>query len=233
MKICRTTEAADASMRMIVAYGQWDFETDNHLTAIFNDLNPLTERLTAAIRRAKTESELEAKDEVRDDSLRSLHYLLTGFMHHPNPEIKAAALALGNVFDNYGLEITGESYASESALIISLLQDLNNETYLGPIDDLSGCRALIDALAVSQEDFEEIRVTWEREKAKAGVLENASELKSEVVDIINNRLVVYLRTMQQVDAEKYGEFANTIAVIIAENNETVKRRSKMKPAPVA
>ena len=32
--------------------------------------------------------------------------------------------------------------------------------------------------------------------------------------------------MKQVNPEMYDEFANTIAVIIAENNETVKRRSK-------
>jgi hypothetical protein len=226
----RTTEAADASVRMIVAYGQWDFETDNHLTAIFNDLRPLTDRLTAAIRHAKTESELEVKDEVRDEKLRGLHYLLTGFMHHPDPAIKAAAVTLENVFANYGLKITGESYSSESALILSLLHDLGNEAYIEPIAALSGCAELIQALQNSQEDFEETRVAWEREKAKEGALENATELKKEVVTIINDRLVVYLRAMQQVNPEMYDEFTNTIAVIIAENNETVKRRAK-KPEP--
>ncbi len=227
----RTTEVADASARMIVAFGQWDFETDSHLTGIFNDLNPFTVRLTAAIRRAKTESELEAKDEVRDDNLRGLHYLLTGYMHHPNPEIKAAAITLENVFDNYGLKITGESYASESTLISSLLLDLNNEEYGAPIAALSGCRDLIGVLTDAQQDFEETRVTWEREKANEGTYENATELKKEVIDIINNRLVVYLLAMQQVDPERYDEFTNTIAIIIAENNETVKRRSKKKPDP--
>ncbi len=227
----RTTEAADASTRMIVAFGQWDFETDTHLTGIFNNLSPLTERLTAAIRRAKAESELEEKDEVRDNSLRGLHYLLTGFMHHPNPEIKAAAVTLENVFDNYGLKITGESYASESALISSLLMDLGKEEYAAPIAALSGCADLLETLAISQQDFEETRVTWEREKAKEGIIENATELKKEVVAIINENLVVYLNAMQQVNPEMYAEFANTISVIIAENNETVKRRAK-KPEPV-
>jgi hypothetical protein len=32
---------------------------------------------------------------------------------------------------------------------------------------------------------------------------------------------VYLNAMQQVNAEMYAEFANTIKVIIDENNETV------------
>lgn len=227
----RTTEAADASTRMIVAFGRWDFETDTHLTGIFNNLIPLTERLTAAIRRIKAESVLQEKNEVRDNSLRGFHYLLLGFMHHPNPEIKAAAVTLENVFDNYGLKITGESYASESALISSLLVDLGKEEYAAPIAAVPGCGDMLESLAIAQHDFEETRVTWEREKAKEGVIENATELKKEVVAIINENLVVYLSAMQQVNAEIYEEFANTIAVIIAENNETVKRRAKKKPGP--
>ncbi len=51
--------------------------------------------------------------------------------------------------------------------------------------------------------------------------------------IINEKLVVYLNAMQQVNPEMYAEFANTISVIIAENNETVKRHTKKKPEPVA
>lgn len=227
----RTTEAADASVRMIATFGKSGLQTDKHLAAIFGDLSPLTDQLTSAIRRAKTESELEVKDEVRDDKLRGLHYLLTGFTHHPDPIIKAAAETLEKVFSNYGLKITGESYSTESTLISSLLKDLKKAEYSDKIAALSGCAELIEALKTSQADFETTRVAWEREKAIEGVLVNATQLKSEVVTIINDRLVVYLRAMQQVKPDVYAVFANTISVIIDETNETVKRRRK-KPVPV-
>jgi hypothetical protein len=42
---------------------------------------------------------------------------------------------------------------------------------------------------------------------------------------------VYLRAMEVVDVETYGAFARTIATIIAENNEVVKKRRK-KEEPV-
>lgn len=226
----RTTEVANASARMDVAYRQTGLQTDTPLAAIYGDLNSKTAWLTAALRRAKSESELKPKDEVRDNKLRSLYYLVTGYTHHPDPVIKAAAITLTKVFDHYGLKITEESYASESALIASLLMDLGNPDYQQAISALSGCAALIEALRDSQADFELTRMAWETAKAKEGALENASELKKEVLVIINERLVVYLRAMQQVNPAMYGEFANTIAVIIDENNETVKRRRK-EPEP--
>lgn len=226
----RNTEVADASMRMIAAFGQTALQTDTRLVAIYETLGSKVEWLMTSLRRAKAESELEPKDEKRDGDLRNFSWLITGYLHHPDPVIKAAAVKLETLFDNYGLKITEENYASESALISSLLMDLGNETYQEAIAALSGCAALIQALQNSQGDFEETRVTWEKEKAKEGAMENATELKKAVVTIINEKLVVYLIAMKMADPEMYGEFAGTIAVIIAENNETVRRRAK-KPEP--
>ncbi len=151
--------------------------------------------------------------------------------HHPDPVIKAASATLEKVFDNYGLKITGESYSTESALIQSLLNDLKKAEYVDKIAAISGCAALIAALETSQVDFETTRVTWEREKAIEGTLVNATQLKKEVVSVINDKLVVYLRAMQQVKPEMYLVFADTISNIIAETNQTVKGRKK-KPEPV-
>jgi len=226
----RTTEVADASMRMIVGFGQTSLQTDPYLNNTFETLGSKTEWLIAAINRLTAESELEKGDENRDGYVRSLGYLILGYTHHPDPVIKGAANTVNKVFDNYGLKITEESYASESALITSLLMNLGNEEYQEAIATLSGCAELIQGLQNSQNEFEITRVTWEREKGKAGALKNATELKKEVVAIINEKIGVYLQAMKEANPEMYIEFANTFAVIIAENNETVKRRAK-KPEP--
>ena len=47
-----------------------------------------------------------------------------------------------------------------------------------------------------------------------------------MVIIINDKLVVYLRAMIQVDESTYGDFTRTIAEIIDDNNEVVKKRRK-------
>jgi hypothetical protein len=59
---------------------------------------------------------------------------------------------------------------------------------------------------------------------------NATALKKEVIDVINNQLVVYLDAMMLVDEATYGAFGRTVAEIIDTTNEMVKKRRK-KPEP--
>jgi len=84
---------------------------------------------------------------------------------------------LEKIFDNNGIEIKGESYSTESALILSLLNYFKKREYSDKIAAISGCAALIATLETAHADFETTRVTWEREKAIEGTLVNATQLK--------------------------------------------------------
>ncbi len=226
----RTTEVDAASTNMNAVFKENDWSADTHLSSIFASLETEATRLNTAIRRSKAESELDEKDEIRDEKLRAFHYLVVGFMHHPDPAIKSAAEIIETVFDKYGLSLTGESYATESSLINSLISDLGNPDLQASIVLLSGCAQIIENIKTAQENFAQTHIAYEAEKAEEGTLENASTIKKEVVSIINNRLVVYLRAMEQVDEATYGEFARTLAQIIADNNQQVKKRRKRMAA---
>ncbi len=133
---------------------------------------------------------------------------------------------LMKLFDNYGLVILGESYATESSLIGSLLLDLAKPKYASAIAALSGCADLIAQLQTAQNDFEQARIAYETEKAKEGMVNNATLVKKDVLTILNDKILVYLRAMEQVNAEMFGVFVNTCAQIIDENNEQVKKRQQ-------
>jgi hypothetical protein len=226
MTSSRVTEVDAGAMRLIGAYKNTALSGDVHLAAMFTTLETQTARFTSAINRSKAESDLEEKDEVRDNKVRALYYLVMGLLHHPDAEIKAAARAVEKVFDKYGLAITGESYASESALVGSLLDDLTKPKLQEAIAKLSGVSEIIAELDAAQSSFETSRIAYEEEKAKEGTQENATLIKKEVLDLINGKLIIYLRAMELVDKPVYGEFARTVAVIINENNEAVKKRLK-------
>ena len=100
------------------------------------------------------------------------------------------------------------------------------------IGALPGFAQMIEDLANAQTSFEEMRPAYDLHKAEEGTLANASEIKKTVVTLVNDKLVVYLRAMLQVDETTYGPFARTVAQMIADNNEIVKRRRKKPEAPI-
>ena len=222
----RTTETGAATIRMIGVYNGNDWSSDKHLTSIFTELVSASQKLTTAVKHGKAESQLEELDEIRDEKIRAIHYLLTGLRHHPDTAVKTATQTVGKVYDKYGLSVANASYAVETSLINSLLEDLSATDLQASITALTGCKELIAELRTAQTNFEKARIQYEEEKAKERTKESASKIKDEVMRIINDKLVVYLRAMTQVDEAKYGDFARTIAVIIDENNETVNKRKK-------
>lgn len=227
----RVTEVNDVATRSLGSFNQSGI-TDPYLSSTFTSLDAANLKLSEVIKRTKAESDLEEKDEVRDDKVRGLYYLLNGFLYHPTKKIKEAAQSLMEVFNKYGLAVIGESYASESSLLGSLLLDLAKPEYADAIATLSGCADLIAQLQAAQTDFEQARIAYETDKAKEGMVANATAVKKEVVSILNDKIVVYLRAMEQVNPETFGVFAGTIAQIIADNNEQVKKRQQKSDSPL-
>ncbi len=221
----RVTEVNDVATRSSGAFGESGV-TDPYLTTTFAALDAANLTLSLAIKRSKAESDLEEKDEVRDDKVRALYYLINGFLYHPTREIKDAAQLLMDLFDNYGLVIVGESYATESSLVGSLLLDLAKPKYAAAIAALSGCADLIAQLQTAEDDFEQARIAYETEKAKEGLVENATLVKKEVLTLLNDKIVIYLRAMEQANPAIYGVFVATVAQIIADTNEQVKKRQQ-------
>jgi hypothetical protein len=220
----KTTEIDTVSGRIIAEYEKSDWSADTHLTGIFDKLKPVSEELTKAINRIKAESNLEEKDELRDTRIRAIYYLILGFAQHPDETISTAAQEVDDIFEHYGVDITEESYATESSLVESLLIDLADTGLQTAIEAVPGLSQFIDELKTAQAAFEEAKVTYEEEKAEERTEENATAIKKEAASIINEQLVTYLRAMIQVDETTYGEFTRTVAGIIEDNNTTVKKR---------
>ncbi|MUP39819.1 DUF6261 family protein [Labilibaculum euxinus] len=222
----RTTEVNVTADSLLLAYQKQNWETDPYMVGIFTGLQTKSNELRTAIKCSKAESNLDKKDIVRDEKVKALNYLILGSVHHPDLEVKAAALNLKAVFAKYGLKMIHESYTIESSLIESLLEDLSAPGLQAAIALVSGCAELIAGLQTDQSDFKTAHFAWEEEKAQNGLTQCSSAIKKEVISIINNKIVLHLKAMQQVNKELYGELAQTVAQIINDANLAVKRRKK-------
>ncbi len=223
--VSRITEVDNVGRQIITVIKPNGWSDDVHLSKILTTLEQKSVALNKAIKRTKAESDLDEKDGIRDARTRSVYYLTQGFLHHPDEAIKQAAQSITEVFDKYGLEMVTKSNAIQSSLTESLLKDLSGEDIAASIDALPGMKTLVSELDLDQKAFIEAEIKLMRERARNKEEENASELKKEVLDTINDKLVIYLRAMIQVDEVKYAELCNTVAQIIETNNTIVKRRS--------
>lgn len=231
VSVARTTEVDTVSDRLIIEYNKNDWSSDSNMASLFTELKNVSDRITAAINRIKAESTLEEKDELRDGIIKSINYLVMGYLYHPDNTIKEAAAAVNEVFENYGLRIISESYSTESSLIESLLLDFQNEALQPSIEAIPQLTELISNLRTIQTEFEEAKVAFENEKAAQGNEASATELKKEVLSVINNKIIVYLRAMVLVNEAVYGSFAQNTAQIIDDMNSIVRKRINNPPSP--
>lgn len=209
---------------IIGAFAKNDWSTDTYLTSIIEVVNGYNSSLIEALNRLKVYSIMADKDYVRDMAIRSLFKLVDGYTYIPFAEIKEAALVVENVLQQYGLNIQNTDYSEESADIESLLNDLNKPEVLAAIAKMQGVAEIISKLRTAQSDFETVALQQaEGESAKKDLV-TASKLKKEVIKEINDNMVGYLNTMAKVNPDTYKASALTIAELIDNNNELVKRR---------
>ena len=91
---------------------------------------------------------------------------------------------------------------------------------------VSGCAKIIADLQIAQNDFISAHFTWKEKKTQEGLTPCATDVKKDVLTIINDKIVVYLNAMQQAKGALYGKLALTVSQIINDTNKAVKKRSK-------
>ncbi len=223
MSRTRTTNVDSVLKQTVIRYKKNDWSTDVYLTGIFGTLTPLSEQMTDAINRIKAESNLEDKDGNRDSSIRDFFALIDGYCAFPDEAMKAAATAIRKVLDNYGLQLIHKGYDTESSLVDSLLNDLSKDEMVAHLETLAGTTTQIEKITAAQQAFITADVAFEDEKTKAGRKESASDIKKDILDVVNGKLDPYLNVMADVNSATYSDFATTLHHIIADSNEIVKK----------
>ncbi len=220
----RVGEVDTSTSQIVSALKKDTPENDAFLMDFTAQLSDKGQQISAAANSIKAESDLAEVDVVRDELISDLNYLLKGYMHHPDAAIKEAAVKTYKVYDNYGVAINKLSYTEQSSKIKSLVTDLQKVT--PEVAQLSGVETLMGGLQQAQSDFEVAEEAYRTEKNKDNTTQAASTIRKEIMDLINDKLVPYLNTMNMVNPTVYEALSADIASIIVRNNDTVKRRRK-------
>lgn len=222
----RNADINNLATRMLKEFEKNDWSGDSYLSPILTELTTLNTDFTLALNRLTIYSQLAEQDEVRDEALRALFHLVSGYAYIPIDEIKDAAILVNRVLSQYGLSIQDEAYAAQSAKLDSLLVDLARPEITPAIEKLQGVADLIANLTAAQEEFERIALAQTEADAAKEQVSSASTLKKSVIVLINDELIDYMSVMGKVNPDTYASTAATIGQLIDQTNELTKRRSK-------
>lgn len=221
----RVTEIAALADKLLRRYASASsVANDQFLKTQFEQLERLYNDLNEAIKRTRAQSNVEEKDIARDDAVRAFSHLIDGYTFIPLPEKKEAALALKAIFDKYGKQIVSESYDNESALIDSLLNDLEAKEAKAEIAKLEGMEAAVAEMRKTQTEFKLAEDEWDAAKNVDSKALSASAATKPIVLLINDKIVSYLTAMY--DNPLYTNFADQVDQEIVEINGAVGTRSK-------
>lgn len=200
-------------------------QTDAFLKTEMAELESLSDKITAAILQDRTVSNLDEADSARDEAIRNLGALLSGYAVFPLEEKKSAAIMLKSIYDKYQKSgILNANYTAESSMIESMLGDFSAGDALANIEKLDGVSDLVAKVRSAQDAFTAASDTFTKSKgAKSG---SASSFKKPILASINDKIIPYLNTMAMVGNAALAEFTKNVEAEVNRLNTTVGTRGK-------
>ncbi len=192
---------------------------DANLAAIVGEVRSISAQMTSAIKRERVSLGLEEADSARDQLLSRFFTLLAGYGAIPNEQKQNAAEKLMAVSEKYK-GIAAESYARESALIESMLEDFAAEKLLESIESLEGIGELLAMIRSAQDRFN--RESDNATDVNTSKGDSAYALKKPLLAAINEKLVPYLAALQAV--EGYKAFAAKCDFELGKANASASRK---------
>ena len=200
---------------------------DVYLRNVMADLRDLSDRILDALRNNRLISSLEKFDAHRLRCVSALINLKKGYDKLSDEPTQSHWTVLQPVFENYLSAIQAGNYQSKTALIQALLLRLSDADLAAHLEGLGTMKTAVDRLRDAETAFEDMQVEYQHQLLDDKT-ESATDLKEEIFELINQKLVVHLEAKCNEDAATYGEFARLVDAPIRAENAKLRRRKGRK-----
>lgn len=207
-----------------------ELNADAYLHNVMADLQKLSDRILNAIRNHRLITSLENHDTHRMRCVSALVNLKKGYDKLPDASVQSHWTVLKPVFENYLPAIQAGNYQSKTALITSLLRRLGEGDMAPHMGGLVDLKTAVNQLQEAQSAFDKMLVEYQHQLLKDQT-ESATDLKEEIVELINQKLVVHLEAKCNEDTATYGAFAKLVDAQIRAENAKLRRRKGRKETP--
>lgn len=200
---------------------------DVYLRNVMADLKDLSDRILEALRNNRLISSLEKFDAHRLRCVSALVNLKKGYDKLSDEPTQSHWTELRPVFENYLTAIQEGNYQSKTALIQALLLRLSQSDLAAHLEALGTMQTAVDRLREAETEFETMQVEYQHQLLEDKT-ESATDLKEEIMELINQKLVVHLEAKCNEDAATYTAFAQLVDAQVRAENAKLRRRKGRK-----
>ncbi len=228
--IARVNEVGGTTENILKAYADCAMSEDANLQSIIDLLAQKNAQLITAIEKGKAYSQLEKCDEERDQSFKALYHYIKACTLLPEGVTRNAAQIIFPIFDKYGISMTYLAYTEQTAQMKSLIEELEKEEIKSEIGKIVHLEGMVESLKNVQASFQQAHSDYTSQVSTLRNEQSASELKPQVLEVLNEQLVMYMRAMAKAFPQTHGKFAIELATEISKTNQNIKSRSNKESA---
>lgn len=207
-----------------------ELNADIRLRNVMADLKDLSDRILDSLRNNRLINSLEVQDTHRNRCVSALVNLKKGYDKLSDETVQSHWTVLRPVFENFLSSIQEGNYQSKTALITAMLRRLSEDDIVSHLEGLVDLKTAVDKLRDAQKTFDISQLEYQLQLQKDKTL-SATDLKDEIVEYINQKLVVHLEAKCNEDLATYAAFARLVDAQIRAENAKVRRRKGKKETP--
>lgn len=205
-------------------------DADIRLRNVMTDLKDLSDRILDSLRNNRLINSLEVQDTHRNRCVSALVNLKKGYDKLSDETVQSHWTMLRPVFENFLSSIQEGNYQSKTALITAMLRRLSDADLASHLGGLADLKTAVDRLRDAQSTFDKTQLEYQLQRQKDKT-PSATDLKEEIVEYINEKLVVHLEAKCNEDFATYAELARLLDSQIRAENVKVRRRRGKKETP--
>ena len=205
-----------------------ELKADDYLRNVMADMKGLSDRILDSLRNNRLINSLEVQDTHRNRCVSALVNLKKGYDKLSDETVQSHWTVLRPVFEDFLPSIQEGNYQSKTALITAMLRRLSEADTASHLEGLVDLKTAVDKLREAQKIFDSLEYQLQLQKDKTL---SATDLKDEIVEYINQKLVVHLKAKCNEDLATYAAFARLVDAQIRAENVKVRRRKGKKETP--
>ena len=233
MRGLKVAEVAGLAHNICGSYESFatELNADIRLRNVMADIQDLSDRILDSLRNNRLINSLEVQDTHRNRCVSALVNLKKGYDKLSDETVQSHWTELRPVFESFLSSIQEGNYQSKTALITAMLRRLSDPDLVSHLEGLADLKTAVDRLRDAQQSFDSAQLEYQLQLQKDKT-QSATDLKDEIVEYINEKLVVHLEAKCNEDYATYGAFAKLVdAQIRAENAKVRRRKGKKETSP--